>query len=183
MTTTFQIDNTHSSIDFSVRHLVIAKVRGRFTRFSGTVELDETDITRSKVTAEIEAASINTNEEKRDGHLRSADFFDVAQYPLLTFASTRIEKVEGDLVVTGALTLHGITREVVLEVAQLGATKDPWGNERLAFEARGSIDRKEFGLNWNQVLEAGGFLVGDKIELRLDVQAVKAAQATIKAVA
>jgi polyisoprenoid-binding protein YceI len=180
MTTTYQIDTTHSSIEFSIRHLVIAKVRGRFTRFGGSIELDEADLTRSRVLADIEAASISTSEEKRDGHLRSPDFFDVEKYPVIAFASTKIEQKGDDLRLTGALTIHGVTRDVVLAVESLGATKDPWGNQRVAFSAKGSIDRKEFGLHWNQVLEAGGFLVGDKVELSLDVQAVRAS-ATVAA--
>ena len=172
--TTYQIDTSHSNIDFSIRHLVIAKVRGRFTQFTGTVELDDADITQSKVRAEIVAASISTNEAKRDEHLRSADFFDVEKYPSLTFVSKSITKDGDDLTVLGALTIHGVTRDVELAVESLGATKDPWGNQRVAFSARGSIDRKEFGLQWNQVLEAGGFMVGDKVELSLDVEAIRA---------
>lgn len=172
--TTYQIDTSHSNIDFSIRHLVIAKVRGRFTQFSGTVELDDADITKSTVRAEIIAASISTNEAKRDEHLRSADFFDVEKFPLLTFVSKTIAKDGDDLKLVGALTIHGITRDVTLAVEQLGATKDPWGNQRLAFAARGSLDRKEFGLHWNQVLEAGGFMVGDKVELSFDIEAIRA---------
>ena len=174
-TTTYQLDTTHSSVAFSVRHLVIAKVRGRFTQFSGTLELDDSDLTRSRVTAEIAAASISTAEDKRDAHLRSPDFFDVERYPLITFASKTIEKDGDDFKMTGALTIHGITHDITLAVENLGAAKDPWGNMRVAFTARGSLDRKSYGLNWNQVLEAGGVLVGDKIELSLDVQAVRAA--------
>ncbi len=174
MTTTFQIDSTHSSIDFSIRHLVIAKVRGRFSTFRGKIDFDDSDITRSVVTAEIDAASINTNDDKRDAHLRAADFLDVEKFPLLTFASKQIEKSGSELRVTGALTIHGVTRDVVLEVEQLGTLKDPWGNQRAAFAAKGSIDRKDFGLHWNMVLEAGGFAVGDKLEISIDVQAVKA---------
>lgn len=171
----YDIDTTHSSIDFAVRHLVIAKVRGRFTSFRGTIELDAADLSKSKVSVEIEAASISTNEEKRDAHLRSADFFDVENYPLLTFTSKQVEADGDDLRVTGALSIHGVTRDVVLLVESLGTTKDPWGNERVAFAAKTSIDRKEFGLHWNQVLEVGGFMVGDKVEIGLDVQAVKSA--------
>ncbi len=174
-TTSYQIDSSHSNVEFSIRHLMIAKVRGRFTQVTGAVEIDSTDITRSRVTAEIQAASITTAEEKRDAHLRSADFFDVENYPVLTFASTRVEADGDDLRVTGNLTIHGVTKEITLAVEQLGAAKDPWGNQRMAFAARGSLDRKAFGLGWNQVLEAGGFLVGDKVELTLDVQAVQAA--------
>ena len=172
--TTYQIDTSHSNIDFSIRHLVIAKVRGRFTQFSGTVELDDADITNSAVRAEIVAASISTNEAKRDEHLRSADFFDVEKFPLITFASKTIATDGNELKLVGALTIRGITRDVTLVVEQLGATNDPWGNQRVAFAARGSIDRKDFGLHWNQVLEAGGVMVGDKVELSLDVEAVRA---------
>ena len=172
--TTFQIDPTHSSIEFSIRHLVIAKVRGRFAKFSGKIELDDGDVNRSAVTAEIDAASIHTNDEKRDAHLRAADFLDVEKFPKITFASKRIEKLGGELRMTGALTIHGVTRDAVLEVEQLGALKDPWGNQRVAFSAKGTIDRKEYGLQWNQVLDTGGFAIGDKLEVTLDVQAVKA---------
>lgn len=175
MTTTFHIDTTHSSIEFSIRHLMIAKVRGRFTQFTGTLELEEGDLARSTVKAEIAAESITTANDQRDTHLRSPDFFDVAAYPQITFVSSRIEERDGELVMTGALTIRGVTNDVTLAVENLGTAADPWGNQRIAFAARGSIDRKQFGLNWNQVLEAGGFLVGDKVDLSLDVQAVRAA--------
>ena len=173
--TRYLIDTTHSSIDFSIRHLVIAKVRGRFAAFSGSLELDPADLSKSTVSVEIEAASISTNEAKRDAHLRSPDFFDVEQFPLITFTSKQVVVDGSDLRVTGDLTIHGVTREVVLAAESLGATKDPWGNDRIAFAAKTSIDRKEFGLRWNQVLEAGGFMVGDKVEIGLDVQAVRQA--------
>jgi polyisoprenoid-binding protein YceI len=173
--TTYQIDPAHSTIEFSIRHLMIAKVRGRFTEVDGTVELDETDLTRSTVKAEIKATSITTANDQRDTHLRSPDFFDVERFPLLTFASKRIEERGDDLVLTGSLTIRDVTHDITLAVENLGAATDPWGNQRMAFAARGSLDRKAFGLNWNQVLEAGGFLVGDKVELSLDVQAVRVA--------
>lgn len=173
--THYDIDTTHSSVDFSIRHLVIAKVRGRFTQFKGLIELDPADLAKSKVSVEIQAASISTNEDKRDAHLRSADFFDVERYPLITFTSKQVEADGTDLRVTGTLTIHGISKDVVLAVESLGTTKDPWGNERIAFAAKTAIDRKDFGLRWNQVLEAGGFMVGDKVEIGLDVQAVKVA--------
>lgn len=172
--TTFQIDTTHSCIEFSIRHLVIAKVRGRFAKFSGAIELEDSDVTRSTVTAEIEASSISTNDDKRDGHLQSADFLDVAKFPLITFASKQVHKSGTNLELTGALTIHGVTRDVVLEVEQLGALKDPWGNQRVAFAARTSVNRQDFGLRWNQVLDAGGVALGDKLEITLDIQAVKA---------
>lgn len=177
MTSTFQIDTAHSSIEFSVRHLVIAKVRGRFARFAGTIELDDADITRSRVTAEIEAASITTNQEQRDAHLRSADFFAADEFPRLTFTSSRIEQVGDTLKLTGALTIRGITHDVVLAVEHLGAAKDAYGNQRVAFAAKGSLNRKDFGLHWNQVLEAGGLAVGDKVELSFDIQAIAVAAA------
>lgn len=173
VTTTFQIDAPHSSIEFSIRHLVIAKVRGRFARFKGTIELDDSDVTHSSVTAEIEASSISTNDDNRDGHLRSADFLDVEKFPLITFASKQIHKSGSDLELTGALSIHGVTCDVVLQVEQLGALKDPWGNQRVAFAARASIDRHDFGLKWNQVLDAGGLALGNKLEISIDVQAVK----------
>jgi polyisoprenoid-binding protein YceI len=174
MSTTYTIDLSHSSVGFTVRHLVITKVRGRFAQFSGSIELDEADLTNSKVSAEIDAGSINTSEEKRDAHLRSADFFDVEKFPKLTFTSSKIEKHGDALKMTGALTLHGVTKDVTLDVEHLGAAKDPWGGSRVSFEARGSLDRRDFGLHWNAALEAGGVLVGEKVELSLDIQAIKA---------
>jgi polyisoprenoid-binding protein YceI len=174
--TTWNIDTSHSGVHFSVRHMVIAKVRGAFDRFSGSVLLDEVNPAASKVSVRIDAASIDTREEKRDAHLRSADFFDVEKYPELTFESTKVEKLDDERYrVTGALTIHGITKEVVLDAESLGTGKDPWGNDRIAFSATTSVNRKDFGLSWNQALETGGVLVGEKIDISLDVQAVKAA--------
>lgn len=173
--TTWNIDTSHSGAHFTVRHMVVSKVRGAFSRWQGTLAFDEQNPEASKVSVQIEAASIDTREGKRDAHLRSADFFDVAQYPTLSFESTKVEKVEGNTYrVTGDLTIHGITKQVVLDADYLGAGKDPWGNDRVGFEASTSINRKDFGLSWNQALEAGGVLVGDKIEISLDVEAVKA---------
>jgi polyisoprenoid-binding protein YceI len=172
---TWNIDTSHSGVHFSVRHMVIAKVRGAFDRFSGTVELDEANPAASKVSVRIEAASIDTREEKRDTHLRSADFFDVENHPELTFTSTKVEKSDDGYRVTGDLTIRGITKEVVLEAESLGSGKDPWGNDRIAFSATTAVNRKDFGLTWNQALETGGVLVGEKIEIALDVQAVKVA--------
>lgn len=171
----WNIDTTHSGIHFSVRHMVIAKVRGSFRKYSGTVALDEQDLTASSVSVRIEAASIDTGVEQRDNHLRSADFFDVEKFPALTFQSTKVEKGSGNsLRVTGNLTIRDVTREVVLEAEQLGIGKDPWGNIKAAFEAKTSVDRSDFGLKWNQALEAGGVLVGEKVEISLELQAVKA---------
>ncbi len=171
----YNFDHSHSGIHFSVRHLMIAKVRGAFTRWSGTLFVDDADPTRSRVEVRIDAASIDTHEDKRDAHLRSPDFFDVGKYPELVFASTAIARDGDDFLVTGDLTIHGVTRAVQLKVEDFGRGRDPWGNERIAFAARASINRKDFGLTWNQALETGGVVVGDKVEIALDVQAIKAA--------
>jgi polyisoprenoid-binding protein YceI len=181
-TATWNIDTAHSTIQFTVRHMVIAKVRGSFRKYSGTVSLDEQDSTASSVSVLIDASSIDTNVEQRDNHLRSADFFDVEKFPAINFQSTKVEKSSGDgLRVTGNLTLHGVTREVVLEAEQLGIRKDPSGNATVAFEAKTSIDRRDFGLKWNQALETGGVLVGEKVEISLEIEAVKAQQGVKKA--
>jgi polyisoprenoid-binding protein YceI len=170
------IDQAHSDIHFSVRHLVVSKVRGRFTKVRGALDIDDKDMTRSVVEVTIDASSIDTGTPERDTHLRSADFFDVEQFPELRFRSARIERLDETLYrVFGQLTLHGVTREMSLDVEYGGRAKDPWGNERVGFVAKTSLDRKDFGLGWNQVLEAGGVLVGDRVEIELDVQAVRAA--------
>lgn len=171
---TWNIDSAHSSIHFSVRHMVITKVRGAFKTFRGAIALDEADKTRSRVSVEIDADSIDTAEPKRDGHLKSADFLDVAQFPTLRFESRSIVARGDSYEVTGDLTLHGVTRPVTLEAEFQGQAKDPWGGERVAFGAKASISREDFGLTWNQLLEAGGALVGTKIEIQIDVQAVRA---------
>jgi polyisoprenoid-binding protein YceI len=174
-TTLWNIDGTHSSINFSIKHMVISKVRGRFAKFTGTLNLDDADVTRSVVEATLDATSIDTGMPQRDTHLRSPDFFDAEKYPALVFRSTRIEKDGARYRLVGELTIRDVTREVSLDVESGGRAKDPWGNERVGFVARGVIDRKDFGLGWNQVLEAGGVLVGDRVDIELDVQAVKAA--------
>jgi polyisoprenoid-binding protein YceI len=175
-TKTWSIDAAHSGINFAIRHMVVSKVRGRFTKFAGTASIDDADLTRSSVEATIDASSIDTSTPQRDTHLRSPDFFDVERFPELRFRSTRIEKVADERYrVIGGLTIRDVTREVTLDVEYAGRGKDPWGNERLAFAAKTAIDRKDFGLGWNQVLEAGGVLVGDRVEIELDVQVVKAA--------
>jgi polyisoprenoid-binding protein YceI len=175
-TNDWNLDTAHTGVAFSIRHMVVAKVRGRFTKFSGTVHLDDADLTRSSVEATIDAGSIDTGTGQRDDHLRSADFFDVQKYPELRFKSSRIEKAgENRYRVVGGLTIRDVTREVTLDAELEGRGKDPWGNERVAFSAKTAIDRKDFGLGWNQVLEAGGVLVGDRVDIELDVQVVKAA--------
>lgn len=180
-TRTWKIDPSHSAIRFTVRHLMISKVHGQFTGWTGTVELDDLDPSRSSVTVDIDAPSIDTNEEKRDAHLRSADFFDVERFPKLTFVSRQVLTEAGKITqVIGDLTIRGNTRQVTLDVEDAGRTRDPWGGERAGFEASTKISRKEFGLEWNVALEAGGVLVGDKIDITLEVEAV-AEQAVAKA--
>jgi polyisoprenoid-binding protein YceI len=172
----YDIDVSHSGIHFSVRHMMIAKVRGTFAKWSGSITLDESDPSKSSFTASIDVASIDTKDEKRDAHLKSADFFDVEKNPTIIFVSRRVEAKGNDLKVTGDFTLHGITREVSLEVERTGGGKDPWGNARQGFSARGSVDRRDFGLTWNTALETGGVLVGEKVEFEIEVSAVAAAE-------
>ena len=170
---TWTIDKAHSDIFFTVRHMVITKVRGRFTKWDGTLALDEQDWSKSHVEVSIDAASINTNDEKRDGHLKSADFLDAEKFPKLTFKSTKVEKTSGDkLKVTGDLTIRDVTRSVTLDVEVLGKAKDPWGNNKIAFNGKVAIQREEFGAKWNQALETGGVLVGKQVEIDLELQAV-----------
>jgi polyisoprenoid-binding protein YceI len=171
---TWAIDGVHSSVGFTVRHLVVSKVRGRFTRWTGTIQMDENDLTRTQVDIAIEPASVDTGVEQRDNHLRSPDFFDVEKYPTMVFKSTRVEQGQGgSLRLIGDLTMHGATRPVTLEVEYAGSQKDPWGGIRTGFSARTTLDRKEFGLIYNQLLETGGVVVGEKVDIDIEVEAVK----------
>lgn len=168
---TFAIDTSHSEVTFQVRHL-LTKVRGRFSEFSGTIEFDASNPVNSKVDVAIQSASIDTSEPKRDGHLKSDDFFAAETFPTLTFVSVAITPKGGnDYDVEGDLTIRDVTKRVVLPVTHLGTAKDPWGNEKLAFEAETTINRKDYGLNWNAALETGGFLVGDDVKISLQIQA------------
>jgi len=160
--------------------MVIAKVRGSFTRWSGTVYVPHEDFSKATVAVTIDASSIDTGVADRDGHLKSPDFLDVAPYPELRFVGKRVQpRSEGEIDVVGELTLKGITREVVLRVEQHGQAKDPYGNVRAAFTAKTSIDRKDFGLTWNQVLETGGVMVGDRVDIEADIEAVKQVEAQV----
>lgn len=176
----WQIDPAHSAAHFSVRHLMISNVRGEFTKLSGSATIDMADPSKSKVDVTIDAASINTREPQRDEHLRSSDFFDVARFPSLTFRSTRVEAHGADeFKVTGELTLHGVTREVVLDVeGPTPAIKDPWGNVRAGVTATAKINRKDFGLVWNAVTEAGGLVVGDEVKITIEAELLQQAVAT-----
>ena len=173
----WEIDSSHSSVHFSVRHLVIAKVRGLFARWSGTVQAPDGDFSKATVDVTIDASSIDTGVAQRDAHLKSADFFDVTEFPELRFVGKRVQPRSGaEIDVVGDLTIKGITREVVLRVEQHGQAKDPWGNVRAAFTAKTSVDRKDFGLTWNQALETGGVMVGDRVDIEAEIEAVKQAE-------
>ncbi len=174
-TTQWDFDLSHSSINFHVRHLMVSKVHGRFTKWGGKLELDEQDLTKSRLDVTIDAASIDTKDDKRDAHLRSPDFLEVDKFPSLTFTSTEIRRRGDDYLVAGELTIRGVTKAVTLEVEGGDRVTDPWGGTRTGFSARTSINRKDFGLTWNMALEAGGLLVGDKLDITLEIEAVKKA--------
>jgi polyisoprenoid-binding protein YceI len=172
--TIYQIDSAHSSAQFTVRHMMISNVRGDFTKVSGTIAYDPADAANSTVEASIDAASIDTRDAQRDGHLKSADFFDVEKYPTLTFRSKAIAADHGEWKVTGDLTIHGVTREAVLRVeGPTPEAKDPWGNARIGATATAKINRKDFGLTWNAALEAGGVLVGEEVKILIDLEAIR----------
>jgi polyisoprenoid-binding protein YceI len=170
----WQIDTSHSQVEFSVRHMMISNVRGRFESLAGTVEFDEANPARSTVDVQIEAASVNTRDPRRDGHLKSPDFFDAEQYPYLTFKSKRVvPETENTGKIVGDLTIRGVTREVVLDVYYSGLAKSPWGTTSAGFSAETRISRKDWGLNWNQALETGGMLVGDEIRIAIELEVVR----------
>jgi polyisoprenoid-binding protein YceI len=173
-TTVFDIDPSHSTVEFKVRHLGFSKVTGRFTKFSGTVDMQDDDLSTLSADVTIDASSITTGDEKRDQHLRSEDFFQVDEHPELSFRAENVKDASGDsFVIVGDLTMRGITERVEIEGDFLGTATDPWGGSRVGFQGSTKVNRKNFGLNWNQALEAGGFLVGDTVEIMLDVQAVR----------
>ena len=174
----WQIDSSHSHINFTVRHMMISKVRGSFENFSGVVNFDEQNPGNTTVNVKVDLSSTNTRDEQRDGHLKSPDFFDVENYPTMTFVSTQVEQIdENNGRLYGQLTIKGISKEVVLDVEYAGLAKSPWGSESTGFSATGSLNRKDWGLNWNQALETGGVLVGDKINIEIELELVKVAQA------
>lgn len=176
-TTTWSLDPAHSSAEFKVRHMMISWVKGKFTGLTGTLTLHESDHTYSSVEASIDVASISTGAADRDGHLKSADFFDAGQFPTIAFKSTSVQpKGKGEFAVTGDLTLHGVTKPVTFAAEELSdPAKDPWGNLRVGLLATAKVNRKDFGLNWNAALETGGVLVGEDVTITLDVQFIKAA--------
>ena len=171
----YSIDKTHSQVGFRIKHLV-GKVSGRFTDFEGAILADPAKPEASSVELTIKAASIDTGNAQRDGHLRSADFFDVAKYPDITFRSSKITAAGNDRYgVAGTLTMHGIAKEITLPVSFLGRSKDPWGNDRAGFEISTTLNRKDFGIVWNKTLDTGGLMLGDDVEVSINIEAAKAA--------
>ncbi len=180
----WMIDSAHTEVDFTVRHMMISNVRGQFQKVNGTVEFDEAHPANTKVNVQIEAASINTKEEKRDAHLRSADFFDAEKYPNLTFVSKRVEvKDASHARLIGDLTIRDVTKEVALDAEYNGSAKSPWGTLSAGFSAKTSIKRKDWNLNWNVALETGGWLVGDEIHISIELEIVKQPEAEAGAAA
>ncbi len=175
---TWEIDPAHTSAGFKVRHLMIANVKGEFTGVTGKLNLDDKDILKSSVEVSMDVASVNTGNSKRDEHLKTADFFDAAKFPKLTFKSTKVEKQGDKLAVTGDLTLHGVTKPVTLQVEFTSEVKDPWGNTRRGATATGKVNRKEFGLSWNKTLDGGGVAVGEEVQLNIEAELTKAKAAT-----
>jgi polyisoprenoid-binding protein YceI len=175
-TSTWTIDPVHSVAEFKVKHMMVSNVKGQFPALTGQMTLDESDVTRSHIEATIDTTSITTREPQRDAHLKSADFFDVEKFPTMSFTSTQItKKADGELAMAGNLTIHGVTRPVVFTVeGPTPAHKDPWGNVKRGATATATINRKDFGLNWNATLETGGFLVSDNVHLTLEVEFTKA---------
>jgi hypothetical protein len=173
-TGTWNIDPTHTTIGFTVRHAMVSKVRGKFNDFAGSFVIDGADVSKSSATLTIQAGSIDTSNADRDGHMKSAEFLDTDQFGEITFASTSAAAKGDDVIVTGDLTIHGVTKSVAVTFEYNGTALDPWGNTRVGLEGKAEISRKDFGLVWNAVLEGGGVLVGDTVKLEFDVEAVKA---------
>lgn len=172
----WSLDPSHSSVEFAVKHMVISSTKGRFQEFAVDADIDEADLAASHATVTIEAATVDTRDDRRDEHLRSADFFDAANHPQITFVTKRLEPRGGsDYRIVGDLTIRGVTKEVALDGEVSGPVKDPWGGTRLGLSASGKVNRKEFGLVWNGVLETGGVLVGDDVKMNIETELVKAA--------
>jgi polyisoprenoid-binding protein YceI len=174
-TSTWNIDPSHSHLEFAVKHLMISTVKGRFTDVEGQISIVEGNPSASSVTVAIKAASIDTRTDQRDDHLRSADFLEVAQYPSITFKSTRITGDASEFKLTGDLTIRGVTKQITLDATNEGSIKDPWGGNRIGFSAKTKFDRRDFGLTWNQAIEAGGVVVGNEVKVSIEVEAVKQA--------
>ncbi len=174
----WSLDMSHSEITFAVKHMMISTVRGKFNTFSGTVDFNESDPTLSTVDVSVDLASVDTRDAKRDGHLTSPDFFDVANYPTMTFKSTSVKKIsDTQAKLTGDLTIRGVTKPVTLDVTYNGQAKSPWGMTSAGFSATGKLNRKDFGLEWNMALETGGVLVGEEVSIVIEAEIVKVAEA------
>jgi len=171
-TSTWTIDPSHSTVEFVAKHMMITTVKGRFAEFTGTIVADEENLAGSSVDVTMQTASIDTRSEQRDGHLRSADFLDVENYPEVTFRSTRVEGTKEEFKLTGDLTIRGVTRPITLDVTFGGEGKDPWGGTRASFSAHGKFDRRDFGLTWNVALETGGILVSNEVKINIEAQVV-----------
>ena len=172
--TTWKLDPTHTLVEFSAKHLMITTVKGRIADVEGTIISDEEDPKNSSVEVTLKAASLDTRTDQRDQHLRSADFLDVEKYPEIKFRSTRIQGDKDSFKMTGDLTIRDVTKPITLDASFEGRARDPWGGERIGFSASGKIDRREFGLTWNQALEAGGVVVGNDIKINIELEAVAA---------
>ena len=168
----YVIDQAHSYVGFSVRHMVIANVKGSFADFEGTIVYDEKNIANSSVNVTIKTASINTNDEDRDKHLVSQDFFNVEKFPEMTFRSTKVEKTDDGYVMYGIVSLLGVEKEIEVQFEMLGKTTDPWGKTRIGFEGQAKLDRKDFGMVWNKTMDAGGLVVGNEVKIDLQVEAI-----------
>ncbi len=174
----WSVDGSHSAIDFSVKHMMISRVRGSFKKFEAELAADPSDLTSADIQFSIEVASIDTQDEQRNGHLCSADFFDAEKYPQITFKSSKItSKAAGEYDLTGDLAMHGVTNPVTFHVTFEGEGKDPWGNERAGFSAQAVLNRKDYGLSWNTVLETGGVLVGEEVKISVQLEAIKQGEA------
>lgn len=172
--TEWKIDNAHSNVTFEISHMVVSSVTGKFQSFEGTIKSDKDDFTDVSVNFTIDAASVNTNNEKRDNHLRDADFFDVAKYPTIEFKGKKLEKMSGNKYkITGDLTMHGVTKEVEMDVRYNGMVKDPWGNTRAGFKVSGELNRTDYGLVYNSTLEAGGLLIGETVDINVNLELIK----------
>jgi polyisoprenoid-binding protein YceI len=176
-TMAWNTDAQHTSFEFAVRHMVVSTVRGRFDEFAVEADIDESDLTRSKGKVVVRTGSVSTREAQRDAHLSSPDFFDAESYPEMTYVVTGIAGADGQYTITGDLTIKDVTREVVLDAEVSGPVADPWGSSRIGLSATGKLNRKDFGLTWNVVTEAGGLLVGDDVKLSIDAEFVKAREA------
>ena len=170
----WNVDLEHSTVEFRVTHMVVSKTAGRFTDYTGYIDMDAEAGTVNAIEATIETASVNTNHVKRDAHLRNADFFDVEKFPTMTYKMKSYKKTAEGYQAVGELTLHGVTKDITLTGSFNGVTKDPWGNTRAGFTAEGKLNRKDFGMIWNKTLDSGGLVVGDEVSIKLDIECIKA---------